>query len=73
MIRRLRRRVILVALSGLLLASAGLVLAINWMNWNSLETQAGQVLDMLAENNGQRPMGKNRLSGALTAPDEKDF
>ena len=56
MIRRLRRRVILVALAGLLLASAGLVAAINWMNWNSLEQQAGQVLDMLAENNGQRPM-----------------
>ncbi len=55
MIRRLRRRVILVALAGLLLASAGLVAAINWMNWNSLEQQAGQVLDMLAENNGQRP------------------
>ena len=56
MIRRLRRRVILVALAGLLLASAGLVIAINWMNWNSLEQQAGQVLDMLAENNGQRPV-----------------
>ena len=55
MIRRLRRRVILVALAGLLLASAGLVAAINWMNWNSLEQQAEQVLDMLAENNGQRP------------------
>ncbi len=47
---------ILVVLAGLLLASAGLVAAINWMNWNSLEQQADQVLDMLAENNGQRPM-----------------
>lgn len=56
MIRRLRRRMILVVLAGLLLASAGLVAAINWMNWNSLEQQAEQVLDMLAENNGQRPM-----------------
>ena len=56
MIRRLRRRMILVVLAGLLLASAGLVAAINWMNWNSLEQQADQVLDMLAENNGQRPM-----------------
>ena len=73
MIRKLRRRVILVALSGLLLASAGLVLAVNWMNWNSLEAQAGQVLDMLAENGGQRPTGKNRLGGAPTAPDDKDL
>ena len=56
MIRLLRRRVILVTLAGLLLASAGLVAAINWMNWNSLEEQASQVLDMLAENNGQRPV-----------------
>ncbi|MBQ6961538.1 MAG: HAMP domain-containing histidine kinase [Clostridia bacterium] len=57
MIRKLRRRMVLVVLIGLLLASAGLVTAINWMNWNSLELQAGQVLDMLAENNGQRPGG----------------
>ena len=73
MIRRLRRRMILVVLTGLLLASAGLVTAINWMNWNSLETQAGQVLDRLAENNGQRPTGKNRATDALTLPSDSDF
>ena len=55
MIRRLQRRMILVVLAGLLLASAGVVLAINWMNWSSLESQAGQVLDMLEENGGRRP------------------
>ena len=72
MIRRLRRRMILVVLIGLLLASAGLVLAINWMNWNSLEEQAGQVLDMLAENNGQRPKGMNRANGTITPPEDLD-
>ena len=56
MIRRLQRRMILVVLSGLLLASAGVVLAINWMNWSSLANQAGQVLDMLEENDGKRPV-----------------
>lgn len=55
MIARLKRRMILLVLVGLLLASAGVVTAINWMNWNSLETQANEVLDMLAENNGLRP------------------
>ena len=69
MIPRLRRRMILVVLVGLLLASAGLVLAINWMNWNSLEKQASQVLDMLAANNGQRPQGMVRTKEGLTQPD----
>ena len=56
MIKRLQRRMILLVLCGLLLASAGLVAAINWINWNSLETQAHGILDLLAENNGQRPL-----------------
>ena len=60
MIRKLRRRMILLVLAGLLLASAGLVLAINWMNWNSLSEQANAVLDMLAENEGERPLFMNR-------------
>jgi len=47
---------ILLVLCGLLLASAGLVAAINWINWNSLETQAHGILDLLAENGGQRPL-----------------
>ena len=73
MIQKLRRRMILVVLAGLLLASAGLVLAINWMNWNSLEKQASQVLDMLAENNGQRPQGMNRAKETPTQPDGMDL
>ena len=55
MIRKLKIRMILLVLVGLLLASAGLVAAINGMNWNSLSQQANAVLDMLAENGGQRP------------------
>ncbi len=56
MIRRLKKRMILLVLCGLLLASAGLVFAVNWINWRSIESQAEGILDMLAENNGQRPM-----------------
>ncbi len=70
MIRRLRRRMILVVLVGLLLASTGVVLSINWMNWNSLEQQAGQVLDMLAENNGQRPRTINRANETIPPPED---
>ncbi len=76
MIRRLKRRMILLVLCGLLLASAGLVTAINWMNWNSISKQANAVLDMLAENEGQRPgmlgwSGINgmRYQGALDRPE----
>ena len=55
MIGKLRRRMILLVLAGLLLASAGLVATINLMNWRSLTRQVDGVLDMLAENDGQRP------------------
>ena len=55
MIKRLTRRMILLVLCGLLLASAGLVFAINYMNWKSLTTQASDVLSLLAESGGQRP------------------
>lgn len=55
MIRRLQKRMILLVLSGLLLASAGLVIAINWINWHSLVSQSQGILSMLAENEGFRP------------------
>ena len=55
MIRRLERRMILLVLAGLLLASAGLVFAINWTNWQSLNDQADRVLETLASNGGKRP------------------
>ncbi|MBQ7657280.1 MAG: hypothetical protein IJS41_12340 [Clostridia bacterium] len=72
MIRRLRRRMILLVLAGLLLASAGLVGAINWMNWNNLNTQASTVLHMLAENGGKRPVFQlgDGISGPRNTPME---
>ena len=56
MIRKLKARMILLVLCGLLLASAGLVFAVNFINWQSLVRQSEGVLDTLAENNGQRPL-----------------
>ena len=55
MIKKLKARMILLVLCGLLLASAGLVFAVNWINWRSLISQSEGILDTLAENNGQRP------------------
>lgn len=73
MIKRLEQRMVLLVLSGLLLASAGLVFAINWSNWQALNRQAGQVLDMLAENGGSRPAmmrGVNSLESPPPTPPE---
>jgi len=56
MIKTLKIRLILVVLCGLLLASAGLVAVINYRNVKSVENQAYEVLQMLAENGGQRPI-----------------
>ena len=64
MIRRLKRRMILLVLCGLLLASAGLVFAINFINWKSLVSQASQVLDLLAESGGQRFPPLEQRAGA---------
>ena len=55
MIRTLKIRLILVVLCGLILASAGLVAVINIRNMNSVEAQARETLQMLAENGGKRP------------------
>ena len=55
MIKTLKIRLILVVLCGLILASAGLVAVINIRNMQSVEAQARQTLQMLADNGGQRP------------------
>ena len=73
MIGKLRRRLILLVLAGLLLASAGLVATINLMNWQSLTKQVSGVLDMLAENGGARsPIQmldrRDPRQGTLAAP-----
>ena len=69
MIRKLRRRMILLVLCGLLLASAGLVFAINMMNWSSVQRQALGILDMLAENGGQRPLMLERQWDGTEPPE----
>lgn len=55
MIRKLRNRMTLLTVAGLFLASAILVTAIFVMNMGSVTRQAEAVLDMLAQNDGQRP------------------
>ena len=60
MIRRLRTRLILLTAAGLFLASAILVAAINYINLRSLSAQTEEVLSMLAENGGRRPMMRMR-------------
>ncbi|MBR1584013.1 MAG: hypothetical protein IJ662_00555 [Clostridia bacterium] len=60
MIRKLKIRLTALVMAGLLLASGILVLAINWMNAQSLARQARDVLEMLAENDGQRPTLRDR-------------
>ena len=75
MIKKLKRRMVLLVLAGLLLVSAGLVFTINFMNWNSIERQASAVLDMLAENSGQRPdfmQGEPFPRDGGLPPDEDD-
>ena len=64
MIRKLKTRLILMVVTALALASAILVLAINWMNVQSLTRQTENVLAMLAENGGQRPALQERSKGA---------
>lgn len=68
MIKRLQKRMVLLVLCGLLLASAGLVFAVNWINWRSIQNQAEGILDMLAENNGQRPQMLEHMGTLL--PDQ---
>ncbi|MBE5806864.1 MAG: HAMP domain-containing histidine kinase [Clostridiales bacterium] len=58
MIRALRRRMILTVLAGLLLASAGVVFCINALNQRDIRTQVEQVLSLLIENGGERPLGR---------------
>ena len=70
MIRRLERRMIALVLAGLLAVSAGLVAAINLMNRHIVIGQIEQVLDTLAENDGQRPFGIGAQAYGGDAGDE---
>ena len=70
MIRTLRKRMILLTVIGLFLASAIMVAVIYGMNQRSLADQAEAVLAMLAENGGQRPARRN-MTGS-TPPAKPD-
>lgn len=74
MIRRLRTRLILLTAAGLFLASAILVAAINYMNLRSLSAQTEEVLTMLSENGGRRPMlrMRNGLREGKDAPEKPE-
>ena len=67
MIRTLKIRLMALVVTGLLLASAVLVVAINGMNLRSVSAQAETVLAMLEENGGKRPDFRGEADG--TAPE----
>lgn len=55
MIEKLRRKMIILVISGLFLVIVAFVGVINGLNWHSIRTQSDAVLDMLIENQGNRP------------------
>ena len=71
MIKKLKRRLVLLVLVGLLLASAGLVAAINWINWQGLCRQAEAVLDTLEATGGLRPLRSDYGRQETEPPDGK--
>ena len=55
MIQKLQRRFTLLVLGVLLVILAGVVFAINYVNWKELTDQAEASLELIVKNNGQRP------------------
>ena len=55
MIQKLQRRFTLLVLGVLLVILAGVVFAINYVNWKDLTDQAEYSLEVIVENNGRRP------------------
>ena len=55
MIKRLKRRMLLLVISVLVLVSGGIVFAINYMNWRSISADAQETLEILSLNSGKRP------------------
>ena len=55
MIARLRRRMTLLVLAGLLIIISGVVFSINYMNWRNITSQAAAALESLVQNRGFRP------------------
>ena len=67
MIRSFQRRITLLVLCFLLVILAGVVFAINYINWRNLTVQAEQSLLVITENDGHRP-GKIRQPEELIPP-----
>ena len=65
MIRKLQLRLTLLVLGFLLVILAGVVFAINYVNWKDLTDQAEYSLEVLVKNNGRRP--------GMMRPEEDDF
>ena len=65
MIRKLQLRFTLLVLGFLLVILAGVVFAINYVNWKDLTDQAEYSLEVLVKNNGRRP--------GMMMPGEDDF
>jgi len=68
MIRSLQRRITLLVLGVLLVILAGVVFAINYVNWKDLTDQMEYSLERIVQNNGRRPGLAGREEGALPPP-----
>ena len=68
MIQKLQRRFTLLVLGVLLVILAGVVFAINYVNWKELTDQAEASLELIVKNNGQRPGMMDRPDGSFPPP-----
>lgn len=72
MIRSLQKRLTLLVLCFLLVILAGVVFAINYVNWMDLTEQAKSSLDVLVRNDGRRPGMMGQGKNAVPRPWELD-
>ena len=71
MIVKLRRKMTILVACFLLVVFAGIIGAINYMNWRSITGQASQTLDILEQNSGVRPVLEQPRLKPDSKPDEK--
>ena len=68
MIRTFQRRITLLVLGFLLVILAGVVFAINYVNWKDLTDQTEYSLEVIVKNNGRRPGMRLRQDEDLPPP-----
>ena len=68
MIRKLQLRLTLLVLGFLLVILAGVVFAINYINWRDLTDQAEYSLEVLVKNDGRRPGMMGRIEDDVPPP-----